>query len=33
MRKLVADGYFEKMGDNPVVYALTEQGKNINIED
>ena len=33
MRKLVTDGYFEKMGDNPVVYALTEQGKNIIIED
>ena len=31
MRKLVADGYVEKIGQNPVVYALTEKGKNIEI--
>lgn len=33
MRKLVSDGYAEKFGQNPVIYSLTEQGKNFNIED
>ena len=33
MRKLVDDGYVEKMSQDPVVYALTEKGKNIIIED
>lgn len=32
IRKLVTDGYVEKIGQDPVVYALTEQGKNTNIE-
>jgi DNA-binding MarR family transcriptional regulator len=32
IRKLVTDGYVEKHGTNPVIYALTEQGKNFNIE-
>ena len=27
MRKLVADGYAEKTGKNPVVYTLTSKGK------
>lgn len=31
MRKLVDDGYVEKVGQDPVVYALTEKGKNIEI--
>ena len=31
MRKLVTDGYVEKVGQDPVVYALTEKGKNIEI--
>ena len=31
MRKLVADGYVEKFGSNPVIYSLTEQGKNFDI--
>lgn len=31
MRKLVTDGYVEKMGQSPVVYVLTEKGKNIII--
>lgn len=26
MRKLVTDGYLEKVGANPVIYALTEKG-------
>lgn len=33
MRKLVTDGYVEKMGQDPVVYSLTEKGKEIIIED
>ena len=32
IRKLVTDGYVEKIGQDPVVYALTEKGKNTNIE-
>lgn len=31
MRKLVADGYIEKMGENPVVYSLTDKGTNVNL--
>lgn len=33
MRKLVTDGYVEKFGQNPVIYAITEKGKNFNIND
>lgn len=33
MRKLVNDGFFEKMGQNPIVYSLTEKGKNYKIEE
>ena len=33
MRKLVNDGYIEKMGENPVVYSLTEKGKDINLDE
>jgi predicted transcriptional regulator len=33
MRKLVTDGFVEKVGQDPVMYILTEKGKNINIED
>ena len=33
MRKLVSDGYVEKFGSNPVIYSLSEQGKNFNIEN
>ena len=32
MRKLIADGFVEKIGQNPAVYALTEKGKNFNIK-
>ena len=32
IRKLVTDGYVEKIGTDPVVYALTENGKNIVID-
>ena len=32
MRKLVTDGYLEKIGTDPVIYALTEKGKIVDIE-
>ena len=31
IRKLVTDGYVEKIGQDPVVYALTEKGKTVEI--
>ena len=30
MRKLVSDGYVEKVGSNPAHYSLTEKGINFN---
>ena len=33
MRKLVTDGFVEKVGQDPVIYSITENGKNIKIED
>ena len=33
LRKLVDDGYVEKIGKDPIVYRLTEEGKNINLEE
>ena len=32
MRKLVTDGYVEKVGQDPVIYSITDNGKNINID-
>lgn len=32
MRKLVTDGFVEKLGESPVVYSITEKGKNIVID-
>jgi predicted transcriptional regulator len=32
LRKLVTDGFAEKVGTNPVIYAITEKGKNYNID-
>lgn len=32
LRKLVTDGFCEKVGQDPVVYALTEKGKNFKID-
>lgn len=32
MRKLVADGFVEKVGQDPAIYTITEKGKNYNIE-
>lgn len=31
LRKLVTDGYAEKIGQDPVVYSLTESGSNVDI--
>lgn len=31
MRKLVNDGFCEKLGNSPVIYSLTEKGINFNI--
>jgi DNA-binding MarR family transcriptional regulator len=31
IRKLVTDGFVEKVGQDPVVYSLTEQGKTVEI--
>ena len=33
IRKLVTDGFVEKVGQDPVMYALTDAGRNIKIED
>jgi len=33
MRKLVNDGYVEKIGTNPVQYALTEKGINYKFDN
>jgi DNA-binding PadR family transcriptional regulator len=33
MRKLVNDGFVEKIGKDPVIYTLTEKGKNYIIEE
>lgn len=32
IRKLVTDGYVEKVSQDPVIYALTEKGKNKVVE-
>lgn len=31
MRKLVTDGYVSKIGENPVIYALTDKGIEVEI--
>lgn len=31
IRKLVLDGFVDKMGSSPVIYSLTAKGKNFNI--
>ena len=33
IRKLVTDGYVEKIGQDPVVYAITNKGKEVKFED
>ena len=32
IRKLVSDGFVEKVGQDPVIYSITEQGKEIKID-
>lgn len=33
MKKLIAEGFIEKIGQNPVSYAITEKGKNKKLND
>lgn len=33
MRKLVADKFVEKVGKDPILYLITEKGKEFKIED
>lgn len=33
MRKLVNDGYVEKVGENPTVYSLTTAGKEVTFNE
>ena len=32
IRKLVTDGFVEKVGENPTIYSLTDNGKTISID-
>lgn len=32
MRKLVNDGFVEKIGQDPIIYAVTDLGKEVEIE-
>ena len=32
MRKLVTDGFVEKIGKDPIIYCITEKGRNIEID-
>jgi len=32
MRKLVTDGYVEKVGKDPVIYTITDKGLNVEIK-
>ena len=33
MRKLVTDGYVEKLGQNPVTYSLTNTGATVGFDE
>ena len=33
MRKLVNDGYVEKVGESPTVYSLTQKGIEVKVEE
>ena len=33
IRKLVLDGYVEKVGQDPVIYSITEKGINVEINN
>ena len=32
MRKLITDGYVEKVGKDPVIYTITDKGLNVEIK-
>ena len=32
MRKLVSDGFIEKIGKDPIIYTITNKGKEITID-
>ena len=32
MRKLVTDGFVEKVGQDPVMYTLTDEGRKVTVE-
>ena len=32
LRKLVTDGFVEKMGENPTIYSITNKGKEFKID-
>jgi len=32
LRKLVNDGFVEKLGENPKMYSLTEEGENVTFD-
>jgi len=33
IRRLVTDGYVEKLGSDPVIYSITEKGRNVNLKE
>lgn len=33
MRKLVADNYIEKLGDQPACYAITDKGREVDLNN
>lgn len=33
IKKLVTDGFVEKFGESPILYSITEKGKEIKIEE
>lgn len=33
LRKLVTDGYVEKIGSNPIIYTITSKGEETNLEE
>lgn len=33
MRKLVTDGYLEKVASNPVIYSITDLGKTVTVDE
>lgn len=33
MRKLVTDSWIEKVGQDPIIYSLTEKGINVNVNE